>query len=343
MKILIQLFVVCFTFSAYSQITPLQCDIPYTGTISTVGGANLHSFEVAAGEIFKITVITAQSSPENFQPKVRIVNRNGDPAVSCGNETLITPIDCGPFSPAESPYMAKVSDFVDDATGSYIIHLQRLTTGYICDEKWINPSFTFTDTIENATDSDLYTFNVPSQGVITFNVYEVNPEDDLSPYVRVLDRYGYEIPGCESYHLIMPFQCGPLYTRGNPHRLEIMDFFSDDTGPYTGTITFLSSGVQDLAAGQPVYYTLEQNFPNPFNQSTQISYALASDGFVTISVYNLSGQLITTLYSGHQITGFHKLTWDGRDISGHNVPSGAYICHMKTGDFEKTIEMMIAK
>ncbi|MBN2000751.1 T9SS type A sorting domain-containing protein [candidate division KSB1 bacterium] len=343
MKFVITLTILTCTISAVAQITPLVCDKPITDTISTIGEVKLYSFEVAPGEIFKITVNAVEDSSHKFQPEVRIIDRNGDAAVSCGYSTLITPIDCGPLSPAGNPYMAEVSDFVDDETGSFYIHLQRLTTEYSCDDTWLNMAFVHTDTIEHPVDSDLLSFNVPSQGYITFNVEEVNRESELAPYVRVLDRYGYETPGCESYHLIMPYTCGPLYTAGNPHRLEVTDFFSDDTGLYHASLSFLSSGVDGEISGRLIHYNLEQNYPNPFNLTTQIHYAVASDGFLFITIYNMSGQTINQLYAGHQIAGYHSLVWDGRNASGQVVPSGVYLCHMKSGDFEKTIEMILTK
>ena len=68
---------------------------------------------------------------------------------------------------------------------------------------------------------------------------------------------------------------------------------------------------------------LQQNVPNPFSGSTEISYTLYKKGFVEISVYNLIGQRVNTLYSGHDLS--YVLNWDGTDKDGNKLPTGVYL------------------
>jgi len=67
------------------------------------------------------------------------------------------------------------------------------------------------------------------------------------------------------------------------------------------------------------------NYPNPFNPSTTISFNLASDGKVSIAVYNIKGQKVRQLVSDHISAGEHSIVWNGDDVSGKKVGSGVYL------------------
>ncbi|MDZ7366568.1 MAG: hypothetical protein ONB43_11950 [candidate division KSB1 bacterium] len=72
-------------------------------------------------------------------------------------------------------------------------------------------------------------------------------------------------------------------------------------------------------------YVLEQNFPNPFNPSTDIAFALPEAGKVTLNIYALTGQLVATLVDGELAAGRHQLRWNGRNQAGRHVAAGIYL------------------
>ncbi|MFQ6031592.1 MAG: YCF48-related protein [Candidatus Zixiibacteriota bacterium] len=74
----------------------------------------------------------------------------------------------------------------------------------------------------------------------------------------------------------------------------------------------------------PKNFNLPQNYPNPFNPQTTIQYTLAKGSRVTLKVYNLLGQEITTLVDRLQPSGTHTITWDGKGKSGEPLASGIY-------------------
>ncbi len=78
----------------------------------------------------------------------------------------------------------------------------------------------------------------------------------------------------------------------------------------------------------PAATLLERNRPNPFNQSTAISYQLAAAGRVTIALYNVAGQKIRTLADRDQAPGRYTLRWDGKDDGGRAVAAGIYVCRL---------------
>ena len=84
----------------------------------------------------------------------------------------------------------------------------------------------------------------------------------------------------------------------------------------------------DELASSPDGFALEQNFPNPFNPSTNIAYTLAERSDLTLSVYNLEGRHVRTHYNGPCNAGPNQVTWDGLDSNSQPVSSGVYIYRM---------------
>ncbi|OGU76678.1 MAG: hypothetical protein A2V93_01480, partial [Ignavibacteria bacterium RBG_16_34_14] len=90
--------------------------------------------------------------------------------------------------------------------------------------------------------------------------------------------------------------------------------------------------------GIPLKYSLEQNYPNPFNPSTLISYNIPKEGFVTLKVYNLLGQLVKTLVNEHQSPGNYKVNFNASNLS-----SGVYFYGITSGEFSNVKKMIFIK
>ena len=98
----------------------------------------------------------------------------------------------------------------------------------------------------------------------------------------------------------------------------------------------------------PERTALLPNYPNPFNPETWIPYHLAEAASVTLSIYNIEGQLVRTLDLGHQPAGVYQTRsraayWDGRNQIGEPVASGVYFYTLMAGDFSATRRMLILK
>ena len=93
----------------------------------------------------------------------------------------------------------------------------------------------------------------------------------------------------------------------------------------------------------PDEYTLMQNYPNPFNPNTFIRYEIPQDGFVTVKIFNMLGQEVTTLFSGITKAGRYTLNWGGTDGNGKQASSGSYIYRMSAGEFIKSKKMILIK
>ncbi len=89
---------------------------------------------------------------------------------------------------------------------------------------------------------------------------------------------------------------------------------------------------------------LRQNFPNPFNPSTTVSFTLPEAGTADLKLYNLRGQLVRTLCRETSLDrGIHEFVWDGRDESGRELASGIYLCRLSTDGRSHVIKMVLAK
>lgn len=97
-------------------------------------------------------------------------------------------------------------------------------------------------------------------------------------------------------------------------------------------------GIDEETTGIIFHYSLDNNYPNPFNPTTTINYSLASSGKVNISVYNILGQEVATLVNKYQHAGEHRVVWNG-----HGLSSGVYIYRLRSNDFVQTKKMMLMK
>ena len=105
---------------------------------------------------------------------------------------------------------------------------------------------------------------------------------------------------------------------------------------------------QLLVSLTPTETELLANYPNPFNPETWIPYRLAEDAFVTLTIYDGSGQVIRTLDVGHRIASAYEnrskaIYWDGRNNLGERVASSVYFYTLTTEDYSATRKMLVVK
>ncbi|MDQ7063556.1 MAG: FlgD immunoglobulin-like domain containing protein [candidate division KSB1 bacterium] len=107
------------------------------------------------------------------------------------------------------------------------------------------------------------------------------------------------------------------------------------------------TAVNERNRERPDEFQLLQNFPNPFNPETVISYTvpLSPSGalLVQLKIYNLKGQLVRTLVKGYQGAGAYSVTWDGRDDQGQAVASGVYLYQFRAGEEVEVRRMLLLR
>ena len=122
-----------------------------------------------------------------------------------------------------------------------------------------------------------------------------------------------------------------------------------------GTIDGLEGGEVDIAISDPAAakaviqtrpeaFSLADNFPNPFNPTTMIKYALPQAADVELTVYNVVGQPVRTLVAEYQSAGRYAVEWDATNDSGHSLSSGMYFYRLQAGgEFLEIKKMLLLK
>jgi hypothetical protein len=95
--------------------------------------------------------------------------------------------------------------------------------------------------------------------------------------------------------------------------------------------------------GIPREYALYPNYPNPFNMSTIVRYALPEAGQTELEIYNILGQKIRTLLSQPMPAGYHQIEWNGIDNSGSPTASGVYFARLKSNEYIGYQKLMLLK
>jgi len=93
----------------------------------------------------------------------------------------------------------------------------------------------------------------------------------------------------------------------------------------------------------PEHFSISQNFPNPFNSSTQIEFALPRTSFVRLEIFNILGEKVRTLVDEELTAGHKMVQWEGTDDNGKGISSGIYFFRIATGDFAEIRKMLLLK
>ncbi|HKI47522.1 MAG TPA: T9SS type A sorting domain-containing protein, partial [Balneolales bacterium] len=100
----------------------------------------------------------------------------------------------------------------------------------------------------------------------------------------------------------------------------------------------LLTDVKDAPRTPPESYSLSNNYPNPFNPTTNIKYSIPKAGHVLLQVYNMLGQRVATLVDKQQNAGYYTISFNASQLA-----SGVYFYRIKAGSFVKTQKMMLIK
>ena len=108
----------------------------------------------------------------------------------------------------------------------------------------------------------------------------------------------------------------PCIDTGHPNPIyNDVDSSRNDMGAFGGPYgNWLVSGVSEKQELKlPDVFVLSQNFPNPFNSETKISFNLFCSGHLELQIFNLLGTNLKTLLDNHKSPGYYVINWDGRD------------------------------
>ena len=128
-------------------------------------------------------------------------------------------------------------------------------------------------------------------------------------------------------------------------------YSGDNNAPYVRGRVFFFAGWDSMGTPVPDHNRpllpktteLKNNYPNPFNPSTTIEFDLPRKSHVQLQIFNLSGQLVSTLINGVFSAGSHSVTWNGRDGSGRLMASGIYFYSLRTETTIQSRKMILLK
>ena len=186
-----------------------------------------------------------------------------------------------------------------------------------------NVQLTWTIAIPNARRNSLREKESFARSITGFYVYRSDQEEPIAEvlvtqYTDELDTFGtYE------YWVVAKYS-------GN--------YLSDESNHVTVEYTTVDEGEE-----YPLKTELVNNYPNPFNPKTEITYSLKESGRISIEVYNAKGQKIKVLVNDIKEKGVYSAIWNGRNENGKEVPSGIYFYRMKKGRYTSTKKMILLK
>jgi len=124
----------------------------------------------------------------------------------------------------------------------------------------------------------------------------------------------------------------------NPESNIFVGTGTNEKPPSEGGHVFISNtttSVDQIDSQIPDNFTLEQNYPNPFNSTTTIKFSIPYTNYVSLKIYNILGQEISTLFSGKFPSENYEVHWNA-----HNLSGGIYFCRLQSGSFTKSIKMV---
>ncbi len=158
-----------------------------------------------------------------------------------------------------------------------------------------------------------------------------------------LDCIGADTIACVTMNADTAF----IRTIGDISGFEELTFLVTDTSGASDSasvIIYVKASVGIAGNGLiPLEYSLADNYPNPFNPQTTISYGLPKQSDLSLIIYNLMGQEIMRWDEQNSQAGFYQKIWNGRNKFGVSVGSGVYFYRIIAGDFVQTRKMVLLK
>ncbi len=162
------------------------------------------------------------------------------------------------------------------------------------------------------------------------------------------DQIGQPITGnqynyVEAYYSLEDFAGSPEFLL----RFRLSTNYSvSDNGWFIDDISILWDGTDvDNESGDnlPKAFSLDANYPNPFNNKTSLNFRIPRTGYVDLGIFNLIGQKVRTLISEKMSAGEHSIVWDGRMNDGGLSASGIYFARLRFANSTKIVKMTLAK
>jgi len=136
---------------------------------------------------------------------------------------------------------------------------------------------------------------------------------------------------------ILYFESDPL--PHGQHNISVSVYDHAGRGSWMGFRVYAKHSTSiDEGVTNPAKFSLNQSYPNPFNPTTTISYSLAKESDVKLTIYNVLGNKVETIVDEQKTAGYHKINWDASAL-----PSGLYFYKLETKNFVDFKKCMLVK
>ena len=162
-----------------------------------------------------------------------------------------------------------------------------------------------------------------TSGVRLLNISNPSMPQEIAWYDTYPQNNGFTYDGCWGVYM---FQSGKIIASDRSTGLYVL---KSEVGPI---------GINSYSNEIPGRYELDQNFPNPFNPVTKISYSLPQNSYVKINVYNAAGMLVTTLVDSFETAGNKTISFTASEL-----PSGVYFYTLQAGEYYESKKMILVK
>jgi len=262
------------------------------------------------------------------------VNTMGDMCPGKGYKIFLQGMDDLDFQYPASDGLARVETAESKFWSDYAVN--SVSTEYDIVKTGVSHPIIITELEGMVTLGDELVAYADGEVVGAVKIVDLDSPVVLSTWGSFTD-FGADLPGYENGDVIEL----RLWSaeEGRELRLEAnLDGTEYGTSPLTvGTATVYG---QDAV---PTEFGLSQNYPNPFNPSTAIEFSIATEGFVSLNVYDITGRMVSTLVEGNLSTGYHSVIWNGIDNNGMAVSAGIYIYALQTETSSITRKMVFMK
>ena len=179
----------------------------------------------------------------------------------------------------------------------------------------------------------------PLQGSLGGTITEV---DSLTPIEGVYVRLAHIDEDCSTnadgqFYFILPCGYYRLTASKAGYHSVTMPVYASEWPTHYDIIMERIVGIDD-EANVPYEFSLNQNCPNPFNQSTSISFSLAQAGPARLEIFDITGALVQTLVDENMPAGNHQITWDAGELA-----SGTYFYRITSGNSMATAKAVLIK
>ena len=128
----------------------------------------------------------------------------------------------------------------------------------------------------------------------------------------------------------------------NVGAMDVWDMTMASNGPFQFTLDLSATlGIDESTI--PDVFALHNNYPNPFNPVTNITYDIPEVADVKLEIYNVMGQKIRTLATGSHEPGRYRVLWNATNDLGQGLSSGMYIYRIQAGDFVSVRKLVLMK